>query len=81
MNPALLTPVLSWPYIGVCVVHGLGRGEGFSGSLLLFFSCLDLAMEFVVYGCDVLNKRSRAHFICAERSTCHLCMSHMDVSK
>ena len=37
-----------------CVVHGLGRGEGLSGSLLPFFLLSrPYAMEC---GCDVLNK-------------------------
>ena len=51
-----------------CVMHGLGRREGLSGSLLYssFSSCLDDAMEC---GCDMLNKKGCASFICAKRST------------
>ena len=51
-----LTPEwLPRPYNGVCVVHG--RRLGLGGSLLLCLESLDNAMECVVHGWDVLNKR------------------------
>ena len=49
------------------MLHGLGRGEGLICHALFFllsrpFNGLDhsMAMECVVHGCDVLNKRGCA---------------------
>ena len=49
------------------MVHGLGRGEGLGGSLLLFFLLSrPCTCNGVCGGCDVLNKRGCTHPICAK---------------